>query len=823
MARAGVCKNGLVLHWLSRRVVKDASLVVAAWVVIALLALTVAATGLGAGSLTSRLVGETGAPGGSESRDGQEIIAALSGDGQTVSLLVTGVDISTLARQEAVAYALGNAHRDLVAIVGETNVLDPFVVPGMLEEPAAQALASKDLDGFLIVVSVDPNGTEVAGKEDKAYAHDLAETVSRVQARLERIPGELSGLSPGASGIVSHEGLREQAVVDQAWRDVLVGLLIALPLVLLLMILVFGAVLPALVPVATAVTTLLLSLGALWVLSLSVELPAFILSVTAIIALALATDYGFVLTTHFREELAHLRQSEGVDSPKERGRTGRAERRRRRRSSPMTQALVLTLMSTGRTILFASLTMIVALLGLMLIGTDVLRAIAQAGIAAVAIATVVCLSLAPALVALVGRKLHRPSPLRRVVPLRSLRSSIGDIVRDKGVFSHTVGLIQRVPWVALAVSLVILVVLASPARHLHVLVSNDDLLPASSDQAVHLETLKASYPAAQDADATVVLAQAGERATAFINSQVAHVDGVTSILRTATAGEYTVVYLELEGEGATTEAEAAVRAVRALAAPADMWVTGQAAAQVDLQDAITGALPWVVIVFSLVLIILMLLTTGSLVVPVKTLLVNTMSVLASYGVMTWVFQEGHLSGLLGFEPLGGVEAYAVAVVIGVGLGLVTDDDLFLLDGVAAHRGRSGNDAVAVEAGWQRTGRLTSTTAAILIVVFLSFVSADLLIVDQVALALAVLMAVDATVVRLLLMPAAMSLLGGWNWWLPTWLVPVVERYGLAEPLVSVPRADAPVAVDAVAVGADVDTDVSVGQPADDSGAAATQA
>nr|WP_250648934.1 MULTISPECIES: MMPL family transporter [unclassified Actinomyces] len=705
-------------------------------------------------------------------------------------MLVTGVDISTPARQEAVAAALEDAHKDLVAVAGETNVLDPFVVPGMLEEPAAQVLASKDRDGFLMVVTVDPNGTEVADEDDKEYARDLAEAVARVQARLEQVPGELAAVSPGASGIVSHEGLRERAVIDQAWRDVLVGLLIALPLVLLLMVLVFGAVLPALVPVATAVTTLMVSLGALWVLSLLVELPAFVLSVTAIIALALATDYGFVLTTRFREELARLREGEGADSPVARGRAGRAERRRRRRSSPVTQAVALTLMSTGRTILFASLTMVVALLGLLLIGTDVLGAIARAGIAAVVIATAVCLSLAPALVALVGRRLHRPSPLRRVEALRRLRSWAGDAARERGVFSRAVGLVQRVPWVALAVSLVILVVLASPARHLHVLVSDEELLPASSDQAVYLDTLASSYPAAQDADATVVLAQAGERVTAFINSQVAHAEGVTSILRTATAGEYTVVYLELEGEGATTGAEAAVRAVRALAAPADMWVTGQAAAQVDLQDAITGALPWVVVVFSLVLIVLMLLTTASLVVPVKTLLVNTMSVLASYGVVTWVFQEGHLAGLLGVEPLGGVEAYAVAVVIGIGLGLVTDDDLFLLDRVAAHRGRSGDDVGAVEAGMQHTGRLTSTTAAVLIVVFLSFISADLLIVAQVALALAVLMAVDATVVRLLLMPAAMSLLGEWNWWLPRWLVPFVERYGLAEPLVSVPRAGA---------------------------------
>lgn len=774
-----------MLLWLSRRVVKDASLVVATWVLVALVALAVAAGGLGAGPLMDRLLGTTGAPGATESKEGEDIIKALSGDGQTVTLLVSGVDISTTEQQEAVAAALEDAHKDLMAAVGETNVLDPFVVPGMLSEPAAQVLASTELDGFLIVVTVDPNGSAVADPEDEDYAHDVANAVARVQARLEQVPGELASVSPGARGIVSHEALKERAVIDQALSDALTAVAIALPLVLLLLVLVFGAVLPALVPVATAVATLVVSAGALWVISLVVDMPAFVLSVTAMIGLALAADYGFVFTARFREELVQLREKEGGEAPAApvaRGRAGREERRRRRRASPVTKAVLLTLTQTGPTILFTSLTMIVALVALMLMGTDVLGAIARAGIAAVIIATAVCLTLAPALVAVIGRRLRRSSPLLRMPLLGRMRSWIGDAARESGVFSRVVALVRRVPWVALAVSLVVLVVLASPARNLHVLVSDDDLVPSSSDQAVYLDTLAASYPAAQDADATVVIAQAGQNVTAFINSQVAHAEGVTSILRTATAGQYTVVYLELAGEGATAEAEEAVRAVRALASPADMWVTGQAAAQVDLQDAITGALPWVLALFSLVLIALMLLTTASLVVPVKTLLVNTMSVLASFGVVTWVFQEGHLAGLLGVESLGGVEAYAVAVVIGIGLGLVTDDDLFLFERVTAHREDQRDDAGAVAAGMQATGRLASTTAAVLIVVFLSFLSADLVIVAQVAFALAVLMAVDATIVRMLLMPAAMSLLGRWNWWLPRWLVPVVERYGLGQAL-----------------------------------------
>ena len=127
-----------------------------------------------------RLLGTTGAPGATESKEGEDIIKALSGDGQTVTLLVSGVDISTTEQQEAVAAALEDAHKDLMAAVGETNVLDPFVVPGMLSEPAAQVLASTELDGFLIVVTVDPNGSAVADPEDEDYAQDVANAVARV-------------------------------------------------------------------------------------------------------------------------------------------------------------------------------------------------------------------------------------------------------------------------------------------------------------------------------------------------------------------------------------------------------------------------------------------------------------------------------------------------------------------------------------------------------------------------------------------------------------------------------------------------------------------
>ncbi|PZU28676.1 MAG: hypothetical protein DI576_15120, partial [Actinomyces sp.] len=159
-----------MLVWLSRRVVKDAWYVVGTWAALAVILLAVSLSGLGGTGLFDRLKAGDSSVSGTQSAEGEQILHTLAGDSQTVSLLVTGVDISSTDAQKQVSSALTGAHADLRALAGEQNVLDPFVVPGMLSQPAAQALASTDLDGFLMVVTVNPNGDKVASADDKAYA-----------------------------------------------------------------------------------------------------------------------------------------------------------------------------------------------------------------------------------------------------------------------------------------------------------------------------------------------------------------------------------------------------------------------------------------------------------------------------------------------------------------------------------------------------------------------------------------------------------------------------------------------------------------------------
>ncbi|WP_244671699.1 MMPL family transporter, partial [Actinomyces succiniciruminis] len=397
----------------------------------------------------------------------------------------------------------------------------------------------------------------------------------------------------------------------------------------------------------------------------------------------------------------------------------------------------------------------------------------------------------------------RPPLLQRIPVLGAMQRHLGDVTSERGVFRWIARQVQRMAWVVLVACVVALVVLASPARNLHLLSSTTELLPADSAQRTYLTVLEENYSAVTQQDATMVIAATGERVTDFINEQVAAVDGVQEVLRVATAGDYTVVYLELSGDPTSRAAEDAVASIRALPAPADTWTTGQAASQLDFRQSLLASLPWVGTFIVLATFVLLFLMTGSLLVPLKALLINLLSLAASVGALTWVFQEGHLTGLLGFAPIGGVEAYVVVTAVGVGFGLAMDYEVFLLGRIKEYWDAGADNDTAVAKGLQRSGRIVTFAALIMVVVFLGFVSGELLIVKEVGLALAIVVALDATVVRMLLVPATMTLLGRWNWWAPTPLQRLHDRYAqvgvlTGEPAPSGPESPGPTEPEATA-------------------------
>ena len=804
-----------MLSWLVRRVVKDAWFVVVTWAVLAIVLLTASLGILGGRGLFERLEAGTLSVGGTESAQGDQIISVLSGDGRIVTLMVEGIDISSPEAQAQVAEALGPAHTELASLAGATNVFDPFNVRRSLYASAVRSFGSDRLDGFLVVVSVDPNGTEVASPDDQAYAAEVDRIVERVEDRLRQIPGELSSISPQVSGIVSDDALKTDAVDDQARRDLLPAVLIAVLAPLVMMILILGRVRAAAAPALGALVSLAGSLGILWALSLMMKVQAGAVGVITAVGLSLSIGYGLLIACRYQEELVSAQREEALDTGEGEIVAG-AHRRPRpgRRSSLLVPAMQAAVSTTGRTMILSGVLVAACMIPLLLMGSDALRATGLAGIAVVLLCVTVSLTAVPAVLSLLGETMRRPTILQRATAaLRSPRPGQG-AVREEGVFSRLASLIHRLPWVVLVAGAVLLVILASPARHLHMLTSTDDLLPAGSDQQAYRQMLLEHYPVAgQQEDAAVVIAGTGENVTNFINSKIATTPGVDKIQRTATAGKYTVAYLDLAGPASGGQAEAAVRSLRALEAPADTWVTGQAASQVDFADAVVRSLLAVGAAMLTVLVMLCL-VTGSILVPVKTLIVNVLSVAASLGMAVWVFQQGHAAGLLGFTPLGGVEAYAVVTAACAGLGLSTGYSVFSLGRIKERWQEGYDNNRAVELGLQRSGRTLTSMALVMTVVFLGFVTGKTLIVKEAALILALTVVIDAVVVRVLLLPAAMALLGRWNWWMPRALRQPNGRYG-PEPAAAQAAAAGAGGAGAIAVGSgDAEGDRAAGAAAE---------
>jgi len=222
-------------------------------------------------------------------------------------------------------------------------------------------------------------------------------------------------------------------------------------------------------------------------------------------------------------------------------------------------------------------------------------------------------------------------------------------------------------------------------------------------------------------------------------------------------------------------ARAVVLAVRAQRPGFPVWVTGQAAHQIDFTAALVERVWWVVGVVALATFVLLFLMTGSVVIPVKALLTNALSLAAALGVLVWAFQDGHLSGLLGFTSVGGIETYVVALVLAFAFGLAMDYEVFLLSRVTELHVQGMATDDAVRWGLQRSGRIITSAAAIIVFVFVGFVAGRLLVIKEVGFALAVAVSIDATLVRCLLVPATMTVLGRWNWWAPAPLARLHRR------------------------------------------------
>ncbi len=749
---------------MSQRIARNPRKTIAAWVVVAVVGFLVAIIGVTGQGLFDRLASGEPAVAGSESEAGGEILASQGQSGEAITLLVSKVEPSN----NELADTMAKFNTDLAAIPHVISVIDPFVVPEGVKSPGAAPLLAESEDGFLLVVELDPALESEARKEARSAV------ITELNTAEERI-------APTYSDVVAQVGgnaLIEKAVTDQVKQDLTTGETIALPIALIVMVLVFGGFIAAALPMAAALASIGSGFGVLYLLSYPMDIDGSVVNIITLLSIGLSIDYGLLIVSRFREEIARAQAADALNTTPAPSR----RRKKRRRVDPVVlDALIVTMQTAGRTVAFSAVTVAISVAGLMVFSPEILRAIGASGLAIVLLAVATATTLVPALLVLSGRRLASPGVLHKVPFLSKVLKRTADVESDVGLFSKLATRVQRRPWWVLGGAVVLLAVMMIPISGMHLRNSGIGLLPTDAPQRQFVTTLATEYPAASSADLTVVVAGNMPDVEQFAK-EIGVAKHVESASTPQVLGSYLVIGVDVVGtDPGGPDANAAVQEIRKMQPSSDIeyWVTGQAAGQVDFVSALGDRIWWaagIVIVATFVLLFLM---TSSVVMPIKALLTNAASLTAALGVLVWVFQDGHFSGLLNFQSTGGLETYVVAIVIAFAFGLAMDYEVFLLARIKELHDSGLDNNAAVRVGLQRSGRIITSAAAIIVVVFAGFIFGELLVIKQVGFALAFAVALDATLVRMLLVPATMTVLGEYNWWAPAPLKKFADRFSLS--------------------------------------------
>lgn len=690
--------------------------------------------------------------------------------------------------QAAVAQAQLDAEKETAyAQVNEqiNTELDTVLTPKPLED--GEQVGGEDSDAsdaeavqaaLAPFLSSSENGEVVLVQLEEGQSdEEHATTHEAVISELENTTTSLQGIEPGIVTHTQSMTLAMDAVIDQVQEDLITGESIGLPVALLLMVIVFGGLLAAGLPLIGAVSSIAVGMGVLWVLAQFTSMDSFVINIISIIGLGLSIDYGLLVVSRYREEVQHLLPkagylADGSDIPKELRDTEASKLKTLR-----IQAVQTTVATAGRTVFFSALTIAVSIAALLVMEAHILQMIAWGGIFTVLLAVASAITLIPAIITLFGNKLLRPTVLSKIPGISRTTKSVGDSSSDHGFFSKLAKFVHARPWPILIVVGALLVVMAIPVSDLHLRSSYDEYVPEDSDAGQAIQVLSEDYPAFRTADITILVDSPADEAIGsdFVQELETNYPDATLTLPEAGTEAPSIISLDLDADDPIgIDVENVVKDIRAIDSDVDFAVGGAAALQLDFNDSLAQGLPIALAIIVVAVFVLLFLMTGSLMVPLKAVLLNGLSLVASLGLTVWIFENGYL----GFEPVAGLEAYVVAISLAFGFGLAMDYEVFLLARIKEYWDPGYSNDEAVERGLQRSGRIITSAAAIIIAVFIGFVFGELLVVKQVGVALAIIVGVDATIVRMLLVPATMTLLGKWNWWAPKPLVKLHEKFGI---------------------------------------------
>ena len=576
---------------------------------------------------------------------------------------------------------------------------------------------------------------------------------------LERIEDELA--APGletqfGGGTTINRDINEKVSSDIARAET-----ISMPILAVLLLIIFGSFAAAGLPLAIGVVAILGSFAALRGFAQFTDVSIFAVNVVTITGLGLAIDYGLFMVSRFREEI--------------------------RRQPDTETALARTMATAGRTVAVSGITVAVSLAGLLIFPQVFLRSMGFGGTSAVLIAMVAALTLLPALLAMLGPKVDALSvrPWLRRVFHRAPRATTD----DDGVWARIAHSVMRRPVIYTVVVTAVLVFLALPFFRAEFGGVDERALPEGTESRVVAETIRADFPPSTDGpiDAVVTLAdpvesaEGGAALQSYVEdvSAVPGVEGATVVDAAGTTAHVDIAYA---GDPLSTDARELVGEIRAVPAPdgGQVLVGGQSADLEDLLASLAALLPWMALFVVATTFVLLFLAFGSVVLPIKAVIMNILSLGASFGALVWIFQEGNLSGVLDFSPTGTIEATQPILVLAIVFGLSMDYEVFLMSRIREQYDLTGDNTTAVATGLQRTGGIITSAALLLLVVIGAFSLSGITFIKMIGVAMLIAIVVDATIVRVLLVPATMRLLGRANWYAPGPLRRLYARYGIRE-------------------------------------------
>jgi RND superfamily putative drug exporter len=571
----------------------------------------------------------------------------------------------------------------------------------------------------------------------------------------------------GAQGAVQVQVGGREAVFDEVGKTVESDLAraesIAIPITLVLLIIVFGSLVAASLPLLVGGVAIIGTFLALSIIGSLTDVSIFSINLTTALGLGLAIDYSLFVVSRYREEL-HA----GYD--------------------PHT-AVVRTVERAGRTVAFSAVTVAVSLSALLIFPLYFLRSFAYAGVAVVLVAAVASTVALPALLAVLGTRVDAGRIFRRSPHPES-----------SGFWHRMAMRVMKRPITVATAVIALLVFLGLPFLSVVFGLPDDRVLPPGAKSREVSDTLRAEFASNEDEAFGVVIPDENDPAAVTRYAiTISQLDGVARV--DAASGSYTGGQLiappseasqRFTGargtwlsvvpsvEAVSPAGEALVHDIRSVDAPFDRLVGGSAAQLVDTKSSIVARLPWAGLIIAAATFVLLFMMFGSLLVPAKALVLNLLSLTATFGAMVWIFQEGHGAGIIDFTPTGTLDTTTPILMFCIAFGLSMDYEVFLLSRIKEEHDRTGDNVQSIATGLERTGRIVTAAAALLAITFLAFATSGVSFIKLFGIGLTLAVLMDATIVRATLVPAFMRLAGDANWWAPAPLRRFYERFGVRE-------------------------------------------